>query len=123
MGAECPAGVFPVWFGPPDVKLFGRVGLKELGCCGVVGVGGSDPPAVGVTALGCVWGGAPFFRGGYFRISAQRTNWNVHNDTFLLAGSRIVFFGFALLACVGVGGCWAVTCGEAGFCRPAFAGG
>lgn len=66
--------MFPGWLGPPDVK-FDRAWLglpNEFGCCGVVGVGGSD--VVGVTALGaCVAGAAPFFDRGYFRISAQQT--------------------------------------------------
>ena len=69
-----PAGVLVGWLGPPDVKLGrGWLGLpNELGCTGVVGVGGSE--VVGVTTLGaCVAGAAPFFARGYFRFSAPQT--------------------------------------------------
>jgi hypothetical protein len=66
--AGCPTGVFPAWLGAPGGK-FGRAWfglLKELGCCGVVGVGGSD---VGVAAV--FWdGGTPFFGRCCLRISA-----------------------------------------------------
>lgn len=76
--------------------------MKEFACWGVVGVGGSDP--VGVTALGAV-AGAPFFGRGYFRISAQRTNWEINKNTFFTCESRAPLpLGLGLLDWVGVGG-------------------